>query len=69
MNETQLANRIATDIFESGDRLPDKTQRIAFRGGEYPDAETTLGGYCQSALADCIRASLIAVRVEEGHKQ
>ena len=70
MNERKLAETIARDIFESGDELPnDKTQRISFKGGKYPDAETDIGGFCESALADRIHASLIAERDEKGQTQ
>ena len=67
MNERKLADRIAVDIFEAGgepSKGVDRTvQRIAFKGGTYPGAETTLGGFCQQALADCIHQSLISERV------
>ena len=62
MDERKLAETIARDIFEAGSELDDKTQRLAFKGGSYPDAETDIGGYCESALVDRIYASLIAAR-------
>ncbi len=66
MDERKLAVKIARDIFKSGDQSNDKTQRMAFKGGEYPDSETNLGGYCEVALADRIHATLIAERGKHG---
>ena len=48
---SELACSIARDIFSSGDNGDDKAQRLAFKGGKYPDHETDLGGYCEEALA------------------
>lgn len=48
-----LAIRLARAIFALGDAGEDndKTQRIQFMGGTYPDHETNLGGVCESSLA------------------
>ena len=61
---SDLACAIARDIFASGDEPHDKVQRIAFKGGNYPDAETELGGYCEESLARRIDASLKADPVQ-----
>lgn len=70
MDERKLADRIAADIFEAGSEpsrgLAGTVHRIAFKGGEYPNSETELGGYCQSALADLIHQSIIYERDEKG---
>ena len=70
MTERQLAERIAADIFKAGSEpsrgVGGTVQRIAFKGGKYPGAETNLGGYGLPALADRIHASLIAARDEKG---
>lgn len=68
MSERQLADRIAKDIFDAGSDpnrgVEGTVQRIAFKGGKYPGAETALGGYCLVALADCVHQSLIAAAEE-----
>lgn len=54
---TDLADKIARDIFAEGDRST-PCQRIQFMGGTYPDLETNNGGLCESALAIVLRRSL-----------
>lgn len=58
----ELANTIAREIFLAGDLGSDKAQRMAFKGGKYPGAETNLGGYCEKALA---RNILLTLEKEE----
>jgi hypothetical protein len=45
----------------SGD-VSQTVQRLAFKGGTYPDAETDLGGMNEDCLASEIAAALIATR-------
>jgi len=67
MNETkqptvgEIADYLSHYIFnESIQGIPkganpnDRCQRIAFKGGVYPDKETNLGGLCRTALRDRI---------------
>lgn len=55
MNNHELATRIARGIFEVGDeRTTDLVQRIAFKGGTWPDGETDLGGLNEMALAGVV---------------
>jgi hypothetical protein len=66
MSNQELAAAIARKIFEAGDMPHDKTQRIQFKGGEWPDNETSLGGFNERALADCILGVLEQRRREAG---
>ena len=63
-NELSLARRIARDIFLAGDEHNDSVQRIEFKGGQYPDKETVLGGYDEKSLASNILTTLIRHRDE-----
>ncbi len=58
IGSADLADKIARDIISEGD---DNTpcHRIQFMGGSYPDHEIGQGGFCESALAKFIEASLI----------
>lgn len=59
MNRWDLAAHIARVIMDSPVGVePDRAQRLAFRGGRYPDAETDLGGLNQTALVARIKAAL-----------
>jgi hypothetical protein len=59
MNNIERGIRIAQAIFEAPSGFKnDRTQRIAFKGGKYPDRETDLGGFNESALAECITREL-----------
>jgi len=58
MNQTDLANTIAREIFKVGSDPHDKAHRIEFKGGAYPNDETSLGGFCESALATHILSTL-----------
>ena len=60
-----LAHHLAQAVFQSGDEPHDKVQRIAFKGGTYPDRETELGGYNQIALADHLQGSIKAYFQQE----
>lgn len=51
---SDLACAIARDIFESMG-----AHRIAFLGGEYPDNETDMGGFCEEAFAMRLDISLL----------
>lgn len=46
----ELASYLARQIFKLGDEGADRTQRLEFKGGEWPDKETDLGGVCEVAL-------------------
>jgi len=56
-----IAGYVARDIFAAGDEAwrGERTQRIQFMGGEWPDNETEIGGFCEEALRDCIEKSLL----------
>lgn len=58
VNDKELAILIVRDIFSALDNGNDKCQRIEGKGGRYPDAETTLGGFGERALVDLIQSSL-----------
>jgi hypothetical protein len=53
-----LAKHIADVLFNTPTNSDDPCQRIAFKGGKYPSAETDLGGLCKSALANVILKAL-----------
>ena len=48
---SDLACAIVRDLFESMSTDCDVVQRIEFIGGEWPDNETNMGGFCEEALA------------------
>lgn len=50
--------RVARYIFSRLDCGKDKCQRLAAKGGVYPDRETNLGGLCEAALAGMIDDAL-----------
>lgn len=52
-----LARRIFACV-DTGVEI-DRAQRIAFKGGRYPDHETDLGGLQESALAKVIWDALL----------
>jgi hypothetical protein len=55
----ERAVKIARAIFAAPSGIGnDRVQRIAFKGGKYPDSETDLGGLCEIALADVICGAL-----------
>lgn len=54
------AMQIAGAIFAIGDEPNDKVQRIAFRGGKYPEGETDLGGLNRAALVNVIERAMLA---------
>jgi hypothetical protein len=54
MNNMELAAYISRTIFRVGDEPGDHTQRIAFKNGKWPDAETEGGGLCEDALTRVI---------------
>lgn len=62
MNTHKLGKLIARGIFQVGNEVfpsrKDKTQRIAFKGGEWPDNETDLGGLDEWSLASHIERLL-----------
>lgn len=52
MNNKDLAESLAREIFAIGDEPDDKVQRIQFCGGSWlKNAETNLGGLNRDALA------------------
>lgn len=55
--QLNLAMRIARHIFERGVG-PGETQRIALKGGTYPDSETDRGGLNEIALPQVIDEAL-----------
>mgnify|MGYP001562924198 CR=1 FL=1 len=48
------AKAMARHIFGEFDAGRDKCQRLAAKGGKYPDSETNLGGLCETAFAEMI---------------
>lgn len=58
VDDKELAAIIARKIFAALDEPHDKCQRIEGRGGEYPDAETKLGGFGEEPLAEFIERVL-----------
>jgi len=52
LSNDELSKLLARAIFELGDVRESKCQRIAFRGGGYPDNETDNGGLIESSLAE-----------------
>lgn len=54
LTNSQRANLIARGIFAAGDEPDDKVQRIEFKGGKWPDTETSLGGLSLGPLAGVI---------------
>ena len=61
MTNKELAVLITRAIFACGDERDDKTQRIQFKGGHWPDAETNLGGFNEPALAAFVEKVLSKV--------
>lgn len=53
-----LGARLARDLMAIGDEGEDKARRIEYKGGEYPNNETTLGGMGEIALAKFFTARL-----------
>ena len=49
---------MARHIFSKFDVGRDKCQRLAAKGGKYPDSETNLGGLCELAFAEMIESAL-----------
>ncbi len=70
MDEQELSELIARDLFATGSEpsrgVAGIVQRIEFKGGEYPDDETELGGLCEKSLARRIRSILVSARDESG---
>lgn len=58
MSNRKLAKALARHVFATCDSKVDRTQRIEFKGGIYPTAETDLGGLCEIALEDVLLAAL-----------
>lgn len=58
VDDKELAALIARDVFQALSEKNDKCQRLEAKGGSYPDRETTLGGFCEIALASTIQDSL-----------
>lgn len=58
MNNVKRGAELARRLFAVPNEPGDRTQRIEFKGGKYPEAETNLGGYCESALAEWFTAEL-----------
>lgn len=55
---TPKAKAMARHIFRKFDAGSDKCQRLAAKGGKYPDSETNLGGLCEMAFAEMIERAL-----------
>ena len=62
VNDEELGELIARDVFKYLDIADDRCQRIEGKGGAYPKGETTLGGLCEDALAEVIARSLMQHR-------
>jgi hypothetical protein len=58
MTNIELVTKIAHHIFNCGHEPNDKVQRLEFKGGQYPDNETNLGGLCLDALINVIEQCL-----------
>lgn len=58
MTNAEMGAYLAREIFELGSEPTDIVQRLEFKGGRYPDAETNLGGLSESSLADFIAYAL-----------
>ena len=52
-----LGRNLTKDIFEIGSDL-ERPHRIHFMGGEYPDNEKPMGGFCEKALAEYLAKRL-----------
>lgn len=58
VDDKELGALVARHIFKSLDEPNDKCQRIQGKGGTWPDAETSIGGFCETALASVIADAL-----------
>ena len=58
MSNLDLSRKIAREVFDYVEFPGDSVQRLAYKGGQYPDAETDLGGLCEEALAGVIQSAL-----------
>lgn len=67
-NNERLGCYLARKIFAIGDEPHDKVQRIEFKGGEWPDRETGLGGLCETSLASSIAGFLNELQSAPGKK-
>jgi hypothetical protein len=56
---TLVAERIARDIFSSGDCPQQPATRIQFKCGKWPEVERDSGGLNEPALAALVEDSLI----------
>lgn len=63
-----LGAALARDVFAIVVRNDDKTQRIQFMGGTWPNEETHLGGLCEEALAQFL-AGALRRRLPTGHSE
>lgn len=55
----EIAKQVVGDIFSCGTfREAERPHRIAFMGGNYPDAEVQLGGFCEDALVKFVAKSI-----------
>jgi hypothetical protein len=54
----KLADYLAEYIFEIGNNPDGTVQRIQFKGGRWPNEETNLGGLCEPALSNVIKAGI-----------
>lgn len=61
---SDLSQNIARDLFKRLDLGDDKCQRLEAKGGSWPENETSLGGWCEAALANAIHESLESRLVE-----
>lgn len=55
---SELARKVAADVFAELEMNGDKCQRLAAKGGKWPEAETDLGGLCEPALAERIEVAM-----------
>lgn len=55
MDKTPLAELLARRLFECGDEGGSAVQRIAFKGGRYPNDERDQGGMCEAAVVALFR--------------
>ena len=58
MTNAELARYLARELFKAGSEANDKAHRIQFKGGRWPDNETSLGGFGEPMLADWFERTL-----------
>lgn len=57
-NIMELAEKIATNLLEAGSMDGNKVHRIQFKGGDWPNNETNLGGFGKAGLVGFLEGEL-----------